>query len=113
MDKPLRLSFLAPGIRTRVTTEALNVSSGAKTRLRALDSGNSACAITGKSYASRLRLKELPRALTAGWPASLPPCSKRLGFKFGTLDLEGFRSGSMNQLLSAEELLRGLKNNSP
>ena len=24
-----------------------------------------------------------------------------------TLDLEGFRSGSMNQLLTAEELLRG------
>jgi uncharacterized protein len=32
---------------------------------------------------------------------------KALGFKFVTLDLEGFRSGSMNQLLTAEELLRG------
>jgi pyridinium-3,5-biscarboxylic acid mononucleotide sulfurtransferase len=32
---------------------------------------------------------------------------KGLGFKFVTLDLEGFRSGSMNQLLTAEELLRG------
>jgi uncharacterized protein len=30
-----------------------------------------------------------------------------LGFKFVTLDLEGFRSGSMNQLLTTEELLRG------
>ena len=29
---------------------------------------------------------------------------KGLGFKFVTLDLEGFRSGSMNQLLTAEEL---------
>jgi uncharacterized protein len=32
---------------------------------------------------------------------------KALGFKFVTLDLEGFRSGSMNQLLTTEELLRG------
>jgi uncharacterized protein len=32
---------------------------------------------------------------------------KGLGFKFVTLDLEGFRSGSMNQLLTADDLLRG------
>jgi uncharacterized protein len=31
---------------------------------------------------------------------------KSLGFQFVTLDLEGFRSGSMNALLPAEDLLR-------
>jgi uncharacterized protein len=31
---------------------------------------------------------------------------KALGFKFVTLDLEGFRSGSMNAILPAEDLLR-------
>jgi uncharacterized protein len=31
---------------------------------------------------------------------------KALGFKFVTLDLEGFRSGSMNSLLPAEQLHR-------
>jgi pyridinium-3,5-biscarboxylic acid mononucleotide sulfurtransferase len=31
---------------------------------------------------------------------------KALGFKFVTLDLEGFRSGSMNALLPPEQLLR-------
>jgi uncharacterized protein len=31
---------------------------------------------------------------------------KPLGFKFVTLDLEGFRSGSMNTLLPAETLIR-------
>jgi pyridinium-3,5-biscarboxylic acid mononucleotide sulfurtransferase len=31
---------------------------------------------------------------------------KKLGFKFVTLDLEGFRSGSMNQLLTASEIKR-------
>jgi uncharacterized protein len=30
---------------------------------------------------------------------------KPLGFKFVTLDLEGFRSGSMNALLSAEQIV--------
>jgi uncharacterized protein len=29
---------------------------------------------------------------------------KALGFKFVTLDLEGFRSGSMNALLPADQL---------
>jgi pyridinium-3,5-biscarboxylic acid mononucleotide sulfurtransferase len=31
---------------------------------------------------------------------------KTLGFKFVTLDLEGFRSGSMNALLPVEQLRR-------
>jgi pyridinium-3,5-biscarboxylic acid mononucleotide sulfurtransferase len=31
-----------------------------------------------------------------------------LGFKFVTLDLEGFRSGSLNSVIPAEELLRGV-----
>jgi uncharacterized protein len=31
---------------------------------------------------------------------------RALGFKFVTLDLEGFRSGSMNSLLPTEQLFR-------
>ena len=31
---------------------------------------------------------------------------KALGFKYVTLDLEGFRSGSMNALLPAEALVK-------
>jgi len=31
---------------------------------------------------------------------------KKLGFKFVTLDLEGFRSGSMNALLPTEQIVR-------
>jgi len=31
---------------------------------------------------------------------------KALGFKFVTLDLQGFRSGSMNSLLPADQLRR-------
>jgi uncharacterized protein len=50
--------------------------------------------------------EELPRALTTGMAREFTAIFKRLGFKFVTLDLEGFRSGSMNQLLNAEELRR-------
>ena len=32
---------------------------------------------------------------------------KSLGFKFVTLDLEGFRSGSMNSLLTTDQITRG------
>src|SRR6266852_5676339 len=46
---------------------------------------------------------ELPRALTAEMAREFTVIFKGLGFKFVTLDLEGFRSGSMNQMLTAEE----------
>ena len=50
--------------------------------------------------------EELPRALDPAMAAKLASIFKALGFKFVTLDLEGFRSGSMNTLLPAEGLLR-------
>ena len=34
---------------------------------------------------------------------------RTLGFKFITLDLEGFRSGSLNSVIPAEDLLRGVR----
>jgi uncharacterized protein len=49
---------------------------------------------------------ELPRALSAEMAAEFTRVFKTLGFKFVTLDLEGFRSGSMNSLLPAEQLSR-------
>ena len=50
---------------------------------------------------------ELPRALDEQMAREFTAIFKRLGFKFVTLDLEGFRSGSMNQLLTADDLVRG------
>ena len=49
---------------------------------------------------------EMPRALTPEMAAEFTKIFKTLGFKFVTLDLEGFRSGSMNALLPAEQLLK-------
>jgi len=52
---------------------------------------------------------EMPAALTPEMASRFTQIFKGLGFKFITLDLEGFRSGSMNQLLSPETLLRGIR----
>jgi len=50
--------------------------------------------------------EEMHRALDPSMAAWFTRIFKDLGFKFVTLDLEGFRSGSMNARLSAEELIR-------
>jgi uncharacterized protein len=42
---------------------------------------------------------EMPRALTSEMTTEFTRIFKRLGFAYVTLDLEGFRSGSMNALL--------------
>jgi len=50
--------------------------------------------------------EELERALSPEMAAEFTRIFKALGFKFVALDLEGFRSGSMNSLLPAENLHR-------
>jgi uncharacterized protein len=47
---------------------------------------------------------ELPRALNLEMSAQFTSVFKALGFKYVTLDLEGFRSGSMNDILPLEML---------
>lgn len=48
--------------------------------------------------------EELPRAMTLEMASELTTIFKALGFLYVTLDLEGFRSGSMNALLPADSL---------
>jgi uncharacterized protein len=43
---------------------------------------------------------ELPRALTAEMAAKFTELFKSLGFKYITLDLEGYRQGSLNEVLN-------------
>jgi len=50
---------------------------------------------------------EMPRALDAAMAGEFTRVFKGLGFKFVTLDLEGFRSGSMNAVLPLEHIQRG------
>jgi uncharacterized protein len=52
-------------------------------------------------------LAEIPRLVAADQRQSIAGELRRLGFKFVTLDLEGFRSGSLNQLVQIEVGLAG------
>jgi uncharacterized protein len=90
-----------------VTPEALSVIERGEDALRAL--GFRQCRVRHHGDIVRIEIarEELPRALTAQMAREFTSVFKGLGFKFVTLDLEGFRSGSMNQLLTTEELLRG------
>jgi pyridinium-3,5-biscarboxylic acid mononucleotide sulfurtransferase len=90
-----------------VTPEALNVIERGEDALRALGFRQFRVRHHGEIVRIEIAREELARALTAEMAAEFTVVFKALGFKFVTLDLEGFRSGSMNQLLTAEDLLRG------
>jgi pyridinium-3,5-biscarboxylic acid mononucleotide sulfurtransferase len=88
-----------------VTREALAVVEKGEDALRAL--GFRQCRVRHHGEIVRIEIsrEELPRALDPSMAAHFTGIFKGLGFKFVTLDLEGFRSGSMNALLPAEDLL--------
>jgi uncharacterized protein len=56
-------------------------------------------------------LDDLPRFVELELRGELIPAFRTLGFKFVTLDLEGFRSGSLNSMIPVENLLRGVGHN--
>jgi uncharacterized protein len=90
-----------------VTPEALTVVERGEGALRAMGFRQFRVRHHGETVRIEIAPEELPRALTAEMARKFTTVFKALGFKFVTLDLEGFRSGSMNQLLTTEELLRG------
>ncbi len=47
--------------------------------------------------------EELPRALNIGMAARLTAIFKRLGYKYVTLDLEGYRQGALNEVLTRQD----------
>jgi len=89
-----------------VTPEALQVIERGEDALRGMGFRQFRVRHHGEIVRIEIAREELPRALTAEMAHEFTSVFKGLGFKFVTLDLEGFRSGSMNQLLTAEELLR-------
>ena len=54
-------------------------------------------------------LDALPRLCEPGVRNELVRRLRELGFRFITLDLEGFRSGSLNTLVPIESLLKSSK----
>jgi uncharacterized protein len=89
-----------------VTREALAVVEKGEGAIRALGFRQFRVRHHGEIVRIEISREELPRALDAAMAAQFTGIFKALGFKFVTLDLEGFRSGSMNALLPAEDLLR-------
>lgn len=90
-----------------VTPEALSVIERGEDALRGMGFRQFRVRHHGEMVRIEVAREELARALTVEMAGAFAALFKGLGFKFVTLDLEGFRSGSMNQLLSADELLRG------
>ena len=89
-----------------VTREALATVERGEDALRALGFRQLRVRHHGEIVRIEIAREELPRALDPAMAAKFASIFKALGFKFVTLDVEGFRSGSMNTLLPAEELLR-------
>jgi uncharacterized protein len=104
-DKPAsaclssRIEYARP-----VTREALSVIEQGEDALRNLGFRQFRVRHHGDIVRIEIAAEEMPRALNSEMAAEFTRVFKALGFKFVTLDLEGFRSGSMNALLSADDL---------
>jgi uncharacterized protein len=95
---PCLSSRLAPGVT--VTTERTARVEAAEKYLRSL--GYRECRVRlheGELARIEVPAGELARLLEPGVREELTARLKELGFRFVTLDLEGFRSGSLNQLV--------------
>ena len=87
-----------------VTREALTTVEQGEDAIRALGFRQFRVRHHGEIVRIEIARDELPRALSSEMAAEFVRIFKALGFKFVTLDLEGFRSGSMNALLPTEQL---------
>jgi len=89
-----------------VTREALAVVELGEDAIRALGFRQFRVRHHGEIVRIEIAREELEGALNPAMAAEFTRIFKALGFKFVALDLEGFRSGSMNSLLPAENLHR-------
>lgn len=89
-----------------VTREALSMVERGEDALRGLGFRQFRVRHHGDIVRIEIEREEMERALSPGMAAEFTKIFKQLGFKFVTLDLEGFRSGSMNALLSIDQIRR-------
>jgi len=87
-----------------VTRENLSVVERGEDAIRELGFRQFRVRHHGETVRLEISKEEMPRALTSDMAAKFSRIFKALGFKFVTLDLEGFRSGSMNSFLSLDRL---------
>lgn len=89
-----------------VTREALDVVERGEDALRSLGFRQFRVRHHGDIVRIEIARDEMDRALDPAMASEFTRIFKALGFKFVTLDLEGFRSGSMNSLLSIDQIGR-------
>ncbi len=88
-----------------VTTAALSAVEQGEEAIRQLGFRQFRVRHHGEIARIEIARDELPRAMTLEMSTEFTRIFKSLGFKFVTLDLEGFRSGSMNALLPVGQVL--------
>ncbi len=88
---------------TAVTRENVKLVEAGEETLAAL--GFRVCRVRYHGELARIEIgkDELPKALTPEMAGTLAETFKNLGFKYVTLDLEGYRQGSLNEVLTAEK----------
>jgi pyridinium-3,5-biscarboxylic acid mononucleotide sulfurtransferase len=89
-----------------VTRDALSVVEQGEDALRNLGFRQFRVRHHGDIVRIEIAGEEMARALTAEMAVEFTRIFKALGFKFVTLDLEGFQSGSMNRLLPVAQIRR-------
>jgi pyridinium-3,5-biscarboxylic acid mononucleotide sulfurtransferase len=89
-----------------VTAEVLRAVEQGEDRLRLLGFRQFRVRHHGDIVRIEIDREELPRALSPDMAAEFTRIFKALGFKFVTLDLEGFRSGNLNRPLGDDSLRR-------
>lgn len=89
-----------------VTPEALSAVERGEESLRALGFRQVRVRYHGELARIEIARDELPQALTVAMFAEMARIFKALGFTFVTLDMEGFRSGSMNSSVTVQPLIK-------
>jgi uncharacterized protein len=102
---PCLSSRVAYGVA--VTPARLAMIDQAESALRDLGLGNLRVRLHENDLARlELSVADLPKLADDELRARIASELRRIGFRYVTLDLEGFRSGSFNSLISTEELTR-------
>jgi uncharacterized protein len=84
---------------TEVTPERLKQVESGEQRLRDLGFRQVRLRHHGPLARVEIAPDELPRALTPDMTRAIVDCIKPLGFRWVSLDLEGYRTGSLNEVL--------------
>jgi uncharacterized protein len=86
---------------TLVTPQLLSLVERAEAEIRAMDFRQFRVRAHGDLARVEITAKELPRALSAGMLAEISARLRRAGFAYVTLDMEGYRQGSLNETLKS------------